>query len=308
MQLPESKSSNTFDSPPLKLILEAALVAAGEPLSLERLQTLFEDDQQPNRSDLKIALRELQDDLTQRGIELVEVASGYRLQVREQFAPWVARLWEEKPQRYSRALLETLALIAYRQPITRGDIEDVRGVVVSSQMIKTLLEREWVRVVGHRDVPGRPALYATTKTFLDYFGLKNLEDLPSLMAIRELDDANRSLPLDEEEEKRQSIADQAVSQADDEDVSERGKQILDSTQDDLAKAAALVDRVESNLFKQTDDEDVQASEPSKTSSAISSTTPLTTSSTTTTQHKDMSDVLQRFENASDTQDPSEQDS
>ena len=158
--------------PALKNILEAALMAAGGPLSLERMQTLFDHHEQPKSTELKQALTEIKHDLLGRGIELIEVASGYRLQVRSEVAPWVGRLWDERPQRYSRALLETLALIAYRQPITRGDIEDVRGVVVSSQMMKTLIERDWVRIVGYRDVPGRPAMYATTKEFLDYFGLK----------------------------------------------------------------------------------------------------------------------------------------
>ncbi|WP_370315757.1 SMC-Scp complex subunit ScpB, partial [Thalassolituus sp.] len=177
--------------PALKNILEAALMAAGTPLSLDRMLTLFEEHEAPARNDLRDALDDLKRDLLTRGIELSEVASGYRLQVRREVAPYVARLWEERPQRYSRALLETLALIAYRQPVTRGDIEDVRGVVVSSGIMKTLVEREWVRVVGYRDVPGRPAMYATTREFLDYFGLTSLEDLPSLMEIRELDDANR---------------------------------------------------------------------------------------------------------------------
>ena len=157
-----------MSTPPLKNILEAAMMAAGAPLSVERMKTLFAEGMEPTSSELLDAIVELRKDLLGRGIEVSEVASGFRLQVRTETAPFVARLWEEKPQRYSRALLETLALIAYRQPVTRGDIEDVRGVVVSSSTIRTLLERDWVRVVGHRDVPGRPAMYATTKEFLDY--------------------------------------------------------------------------------------------------------------------------------------------
>ncbi|AGA89801.1 segregation and condensation protein B [Thioflavicoccus mobilis 8321] len=169
---------------PLAQVVEAALLAAGEPLSLDRLLTLFGDDERPGRDELREAVSALETDCRGRGIELVEVAGGYRLQVRREVAPWVARLWEEKPARYSRALLETLALIVYRQPITRGEIEEIRGVVVSTNIVRTLLEREWIRVVGHRDVPGRPALFATTRKFLDYFGLRSLNDLPPLADLR----------------------------------------------------------------------------------------------------------------------------
>jgi segregation and condensation protein B len=173
--------------PPLKMILEAALLAAAEPVSVERLQGLFEEAQKPDREALRAALQELARDYEGRGVELIEVASGFRIQVRQTFAPWVSRLWEERAARYSRALLETLALIAYRQPITRGEIEEVRGVSVSSTIIKTLLERSWIKVLGHREVPGRPALYGTTRVFLDYFNLRSLGDLPPLAALRDLD-------------------------------------------------------------------------------------------------------------------------
>lgn len=179
----------------LKRILEGALLAAGEPLSLERLADLFLDNERPSNAELRTALKELAVDFEGRGFELKEVASGWRFQVCEDLSEWVARLWEEKPARYSRALLETLSLIAYRQPVTRGEIEEVRGVSVSSNIIRTLLEREWVRVVGHRDVPGRPAMYATTKTFLDYFNLKTLDELPTLSEIRDLDKINAELEL-----------------------------------------------------------------------------------------------------------------
>lgn len=172
---------------PLKHIVEAALVAAGAPLSLDQLLGLFGEDERPERAALSAVLRELASEYQSRGIEIVEVASGYRVQVRASVAPWVARLWEAKAPRYSRALLETLSLIAYRQPVTRGEIEEIRGVAVSTHIIKTLSEREWVRVVGHRDVPGRPALYATTRKFLDYFGLRSLNDLPPLSQIRDPD-------------------------------------------------------------------------------------------------------------------------
>ncbi len=173
--------------PTLKAIVEALLLAAGEPLALERLLALFPAAERPERDALQAALAELTVDYAGRGVELVEVASGFRLQVPAAFAPWVARLWEERASSYSRALLETLALIAYRQPITRGEIEAVRGVSVSSGIIKTLQERGWIKMVGHREVPGRPALFATTRAFLDYFNLKSLGDLPPLVAARDVD-------------------------------------------------------------------------------------------------------------------------
>jgi segregation and condensation protein B len=177
-------------------IVEAALLAADRPLGLDQLQALFGEDQRPPRALLRSALSEIEAGFADRGIELREVASGYRIQVRTQFAEFVSRLWQERPPRYSRALLETLALIAYRQPVTRGEIEEVRGVSVSTQIMRTLEDRNWVRVVGYRDVPGRPALYATTHEFLDYFGLRRLEDLPPLAEIRDLDDPNVTLDLD----------------------------------------------------------------------------------------------------------------
>ena len=171
----------------LASLLEAFMLASGKPQSLERFYELFEEAERPEPAVFKKALTLLRKSCEGRAFELQEVASGYRLQVRERYAPWVGRLWEERPQRYSRAMLETLALIAYRQPITRGEIEDIRGVAVNSQIIKTLQEREWIRVVGHRDVPGRPAMLATTKAFLDHFNLKGLDDLPTLAALRELE-------------------------------------------------------------------------------------------------------------------------
>ena len=179
----------------LRNIVEAALLAADRPLGLDQLQALFEEHERPPRALLRAALATLETGFADRGIELREVASGYRIEVRKQFAEFVSRLWQERPPRYSRALLETLALIAYRQPVTRGEIEEVRGVSVSTQIMRTLEERNWVRIVGYRDVPGRPALYATTHEFLDYFGLRRLEDLPTLAEIRDLDDPNVTLDL-----------------------------------------------------------------------------------------------------------------
>ena len=168
-------------------LLEAFLLASGKPQSLERLFELFEEGERPEPPVFKKALELLRKSCDGRAFELKEVASGYRLQIREKFSPWIGRLWEERPQRYSRAMLETMALIAYRQPITRGEIEDVRGVAVNSHIVKTLLEREWIRVVGYRDVPGKPAMFATTKGFLDHFNLKSLDELPPLAELRELE-------------------------------------------------------------------------------------------------------------------------
>jgi segregation and condensation protein B len=172
-------------TPPVIQVVEGALMAAGGPLTLDQILGLYPDEQRPAREEIRDAVAAITESYQGRGIELVEVAGGWRIQVRREVAPWVGRLWEEKPARYSRALLETLALIAYRQPITRGEIEDIRGVAVSTQIVKTLSERDWIRIVGHRDVPGRPALFATTRRFLDYFGLRSLNDLPTLAEIRD---------------------------------------------------------------------------------------------------------------------------
>jgi segregation and condensation protein B len=179
----------------LKRIVEAALLASSTPLSLPQLFTLFAEGEQPSHDELARALDELARDCEGRGIELKEVASGFRYQVRSDVNPWVSRLWAERQTRYSRAQLETLALIAYRQPITRGEIENIRGVAVSSNIIKTLEEREWIRTVGHRDVPGKPELFGTTRTFLDYFNLKSLDELPPLAEIRDLQDFEPQMGL-----------------------------------------------------------------------------------------------------------------
>jgi segregation and condensation protein B len=180
----------------LKPIIEGALLAASQPLSVAQLSELFVEEDEVDRAQIAMALEQLAEACEGRGVELKEVASGFRYQVRQDVHPWVSRMWSEKPSRYSRALLETLALIAYRQPITRPEIEQIRGVVVSSNIIKTMEEREWIRVVGHRDVPGKPALFGTTRAFLDYFNLKSLDELPSLAEIRDLEDPQ--LRLDDE--------------------------------------------------------------------------------------------------------------
>jgi segregation and condensation protein B len=185
--------SESQENPSLPPIIEAALLAAGRPLSVKDLMELFAEAERPAPADVEAALETLNQQCESRPVELVKVASGYRLQVRSDYSIWVSRLWEERAPRYSRALMETMAIIAYRQPVTRGDIEDVRGVSVSSTIMRTLLDRRWIRTVGNRDVPGRPALYGTTREFLDYFGLEKLADLPELDELRDLDEINVEL-------------------------------------------------------------------------------------------------------------------
>ena len=172
----------------LKPILEALFAAADRPLSVNQISDLFSGDtDQPSKDDIRKAIDEIGEQYQDSGLELKQVASGFRFQVKPAYESWVSRLWDQKPPHYSRAMLETLALIAYRQPITRGEIEDIRGVSVSTNMIKTLLEREWVKPLGHKDVPGRPTLYGTTRSFLDYFNIKSLNELPTLSEISDLD-------------------------------------------------------------------------------------------------------------------------
>jgi segregation and condensation protein B len=199
------------EAPRLKQIVEGALLAAGGPLTLDQMLALFPAEERPHRDAVLDVLSSLERDYRNRGIELSQVAGGYRVQVRKEVAPWVARLWEEKPARYSPALLETLALVAYRQPITRGEIEDIRGVVVSTHIVKTLTERGWIRIVGHRDVPGRPALYATTRKFLDYFGLGSLNDLPTLAEIRDPAFLGDDLALEESAQRGDVAIDVALT-------------------------------------------------------------------------------------------------
>ncbi|WOX06231.1 SMC-Scp complex subunit ScpB [Microbulbifer pacificus] len=202
-------------------IVEGALLAAAQPMSEDRLLALFEEDEQPERTQLREALEQISQRCEGRGYELRQVASGWRFQVPEDLAPWVNKLWEEKPQRYSRATLETLAIIAYRQPITRGDIEEIRGVAVSSQIVRSLADRGWIKVVGQRDVPGKPSLYATTREFLDYFNLKSLDDLPTLAEIRDIESLTAALDLgidpsgtDDEGAEQASAEEQVSEEAD----------------------------------------------------------------------------------------------
>ncbi len=181
----------------VKMIVEGLLLAAGRPLTLDNIALVFNEKERPDSKELKAVMHVISEECNDRGFELKEVASGYRFQVKQELSGWIAKLWEEKSPRYTRALLETLALIVYRQPITRGDIEEIRGVGVSPNIIRTLLDREWVRVVGHRDVPGRPAMFATTKRFLDYFNLKSLQELPPLSEIKDLDKSGQEIGLDD---------------------------------------------------------------------------------------------------------------
>ncbi|MDP4661808.1 MAG: SMC-Scp complex subunit ScpB [OM182 bacterium] len=182
----------------VKMIIEGLLLAAGRPLPLESIAAVFNEEERPENEELLGVLARIDEECGDRGFELTKVASGYRFQVKQELAEWVGKLWEERPPRYTRALLETLALVAYRQPITRGDIEEIRGVAVSSNIIRTLLDREWIRVVGQRDVPGRPSMFATTKQFLDYFNLESLQQLPALSEIRDIDGGAKDLGFEAE--------------------------------------------------------------------------------------------------------------
>lgn len=249
---------------PLKQIIEGAILASESPLSLDNLTALFEFDP-PSRQDVKQALEVIAAECGDRGFELRQLASGYRFQVKQDYADWVGRLWEERPQRYTRALLETLALIAYKQPITRGDIEEVRGVTVSTNIIRSLLEREWIRVVGHRDVPGRPAMYATTKHFLDYFNLSSLDELPTLSEIRDLDDMESRLALDEPliEMKTLTLDDEEAGIADIEDTDlDEVANTVDTIRDNIRRAMAPTEADEDEEADENEelrlDEDVKA--------------------------------------------------
>ena len=255
-----------MDSLPLKQIIEGAILAAEAPLSIDQLMRLFEGDE-PERVDVRDALQEIEQECEGRGFELKQVASGYRFQVRSSYGEWVSRLWKEKPPRYSRALLETLALIAYKQPITRGDVEEIRGVAVSTNIIRTLLEREWVRIVGHRDVPGHPALYATTKNFLDYFNLRNLDELPSLAEIKDLTQANEELdmeddlielpPLEVDVEEEEEVA--GMDDADLDAVSDQ----VDTIQQNIKNLLAADEQALAGEFDEDDSEALEVEQQSE---------------------------------------------
>ena len=184
----------------LNEILEALLLSASRPINIDEMVKVF-DDPKPSRDDIRSVLNQLDEDCIERGIELKQVASGFRLQVKQNLSAYVAKLWEERPQKFSKATLETLSLIAYKQPITRGEIEEIRGVTVGTQLMRGLMERGWVKIIGQRDVPGRPSLYATTKEFLDYFGLQHLRELPELPSLPDLNSLELQLPIEEPESK-----------------------------------------------------------------------------------------------------------
>jgi len=249
---------NPADPHQLALVIEALLLAAGQPLSIERLGELFDEDERPTPRQLRDACAVLAEQCRGRALELVEVASGMRLQVRADYARWVGRLREEKPARYSRALLETLALIAWRQPVTRGEIEEVRGVAVNSNIIRTLQERDWIRVVGHREVPGRPALLATTRAFLDHFNLASLDQLPPLGELRDLlpatapdaDDTDGDAPIPAGLQARADalLADGSADVADESEGHERPEDIS------FRSLLAELDRMEQGLKSDFEDQ------------------------------------------------------
>ena len=177
-------------------VIEAVLLSASRPIDVQEIERVFPEDEKPTREEIRQALQEIEEQCKDRGVQLKKVSSGYRLQVRQNLSGYVAKLWEERPQRFSKATLETLALIAYRQPITRGEIEEIRGVTIGTQLMRGLMERGWVKIVGQRDVPGRPSLYSTTKEFLDYFGLQHLRELPELPELPDLQSLDMELPLE----------------------------------------------------------------------------------------------------------------
>ncbi len=249
----------------LKNIIEAAIMVANQPLTINHLLNLFIEGEelQPERNDIRAAIEKLQVDYEGRGMEIVEVASGFRVQVSNDYAEWVNRLFDERPPRYSKALLETLAIIAYRQPITRAEIEDIRGVSVSSGIVKTLQEREWVKVVGHRDVPGKPALLATTKGFLDYFNLKKLSDLPALADIKDFDSINPDLFEALEENKPVDTSDnETLEKQDVEDnsaIEDYDVNIKNELKDDAEDEGGLTDTQEASEFDENElEEDADA--------------------------------------------------
>ena len=218
----------------VKMIVEGLLLAAGLPLTLENIGQIFADDDEiPEKSELQEVMAAIDESCNDRGFELKETASGFRFQVKQELSEWVGKLWEERPPRYTRALLETLALVAYRQPLTRGDIEEIRGVGVSSNIVRTLLDREWIRVVGHRDVPGRPAMFATTRQFLDYFNLKSLQELPPLADIKDLVEKSKELDLED------GMSEARVLDLPEDVSDENAFEIHDSEEEKLAEEAAL---------------------------------------------------------------------
>jgi segregation and condensation protein B len=240
----------------LKNIVEAALLAAGTPVTVEQLRALFGDESGPDKHEIRSVLKELQADYEGRGIEIKEVASGFRVQIRSNMTQWLSKLWEERPPRYSRALMETLSIIAYRQPVTRGDIEEIRGVSVTSNIIRTMLEREWIKVLGHRDVPGKPAMFGTTRDFLDYFNLKKLDDLPPLAELAQLEPVSVQLQLETEAEAAQGEAPADAEDSSAEDVAENdAADASDENADPDPEAVSAQDEQSASEFPVEDDFD-----------------------------------------------------
>jgi len=268
-----------MDIAKLKNILEAVLLAADRTLTVVQLEALFElDEERPTRDEIRQALHQMADDYASRGYELKRVASGFRLQVKQEYATWVGRLWEEKPARYTRALLETMALIAYRQPITRGEIEEVRGVSVSSNIVKTLLERDWIKVLGHKDVPGKPTLYGTTKGFLDYFNLNSLDQLPTLAEIKDLDSIHPELALDEDSAENDSEHPGESDEGQNDDpaeVNSNGNEESSAVESSVAEFSA--DRASGPLNEEGNDEDSSSEESGERQVAEETVTEVPTS-------------------------------
>ena len=254
-----------MDQPLITRIVEAALLAANQPLSLAQMHGLFPEEQPAPPGSVEQALERLREACAERGVELVEVASGFRYQVKEEVHGWVARLWTERKTKYTRATLETLALIAYRQPITRGEIEQVRGVAVSSNTIQALEEREWIRVIGHRDVPGKPALFGTTKIFLDYFGLKRLEDLPPLSELKDIGELEPQLFMDDAPVPAGLPAAEPAQGADDSDAAD-GLQAANEEQPDDTDADDASDSVPEEISTNELD-DTEGAEPDSQASS-----------------------------------------
>jgi segregation and condensation protein B len=219
-----------LDLETLPKIIEAALMVAGRPLTVLQLQKLFDEDEQPSTAEIKLALSTLKETYLNRGVYLTEVASGFQFQAKKEFSTQLSKLWEERPPRYTRALLETLSLIAYRQPVTRAEIENIRGVTVSSNITKTLSERDWIKVIGYREVPGRPALYGTTKNFLDHFNLKNLSELPTLAEIKDLESQEAKLNVEIEMTNEELQIDEALEDFNDAEILSNESDDQDTTQ------------------------------------------------------------------------------
>jgi len=237
----------------LKAIIEAALLASERPLSADRILNLFHVDEMPTKQDVNDALDALRSDCEERGLELLEVSTGYRYQVRQEYGEWINRMFEERAPRYSRALLETLALVCYKQPITRAEVEDVRGVAVSTNIIRTLLDREWIKLVGHRDVPGKPALYGTTRKLLDDLNLKKLDELPPLADIRDIDQIPGELNLIHQQEKPADANEEADSGADtskdksEESITVASISLIERDEVDIDDKERIVDESEENV-------------------------------------------------------------